>query len=42
MRVRSLANQAKKEGRVNAEDIEICEERVFYKRDLKDRGCCRL
>ena len=30
MRVRRLANQAKKEGRVNAEDIRIFEERRFY------------
>lgn len=35
MRVRRLANQAKTEGRVNAEDIKIFEERVFYRKGLR-------
>ncbi|KAF3048107.1 hypothetical protein E8E12_010378 [Didymella heteroderae] len=35
MRVRRLANKAKKEGRVNAEDIKIFEERQFYDRSLR-------
>jgi len=35
MRVRRLANKAKKEGRVNTEDIKIFEERQFYNRDLR-------
>ena len=35
MRVRRLANQAKKEGRVNAEDIRIFEERRFYDGGLR-------
>jgi hypothetical protein len=30
-----LANQAKEEGRVNAEDIKIFEERQFYKKGVK-------